>query len=75
MRKYRFFFHYNKPLSKSIGEHRWSVHFRGTCFSTEHIDCEVTTESKVNKQQPYVVMQGFANKLEVTDKGILIRNL
>lgn len=61
MKKYRFFLHYNKPLSKQKGKHMWSVHYKGVCYFTEHIDCQPSTESKVNKTQPYVVMRGMSS--------------
>ncbi len=59
-RKYRFFLHYNKPLSKQKGEHYWSVHWRNKCYFVKNVVCHVPTNSKTNKRQPYVVMQGFA---------------
>lgn len=72
-RKYRFFFHYNKPLSKTAGIHVWSVHFRNKCYISENVECNVTTESKTNKIQPFVVMQGWCNEIkELTDKLIII---
>lgn len=71
-KKYRFFLHYNKPLSKQKGTHLWSVHFRNTCYFTENIECNLPTESKLNKRQPYVVMRGFAEKVEVVDNKLII---
>lgn len=73
MKKYRFFLHYNKPLSKQKGEHIWSVHYRNTCFFVKHIDCQVVTNSKVNKRQPYVVMQGFAKEVVQDGDSITIK--
>lgn len=65
-RKYRFFFHYNKPESIRLGKRVWSVHYRNKCYIVNSIDCHVNCNSKVNKTQPYVVMQGFANSLLIT---------
>lgn len=74
MKKYRFFYHYNKPLSKQLGRVMWSVHFRGTCHMVEAISCLVPAESKVNKRQPYAVMQGFAEAVSVHSKTAVIFN-
>ena len=60
---YRFFLHYNKPLSKQLGEHYWSVHFRNNCMFTREVICTLPTHSKTNKRQPYVVMQGMAKRV------------
>lgn len=54
MRKYRFFYHYNKIAKKM------TVHFRGECILADKLICEAKAESKRNKRQPYLVMQGFA---------------
>lgn len=51
---YRFFFHYNKK------EKKMSVHYRGTCYLTEHVRCRVPCSTKWNEKQPRVVMQGYA---------------
>lgn len=56
---YRFFFHWNKPTSK------WSVHFRGQCLIVDHIECNVPCISKINKRQPFRVMQGFATDVTI----------
>lgn len=63
----RFFFHYNKPLSKQMGYVVWSVHFDKECKFVKAIDCSVPCESKVNKRQPYAVMRGFAKSVTVKD--------
>jgi hypothetical protein len=65
MKKYRFFYHYNKCTK------RLSIHFRGTCHSVDDILCYVTTESKHNKRQPFLVMQGHAAmvRIERDEKG------
>lgn len=73
MKTYRFFLHYNKPLSQQKGVHYWSVHFRKKCYFTTQIECNVVTESKTNKTQPYVVMQGKCREiLEIEDKLIIV---
>lgn len=72
-KRYRFFLHYNKPLSKQKGEHIWSVHFRNKCYFTPHIDCTVATESKTNSRQPFVVMRGMATEIEILEDKLIIR--
>lgn len=73
MRDYRFFYHYNKPLSQQLGKVMWSVHFRHRCFMVESIACFTPAFTKTNKTQPYAVMQGWAKKVIVTrDKTAII---
>ena len=72
MKTYRFFYHYNKPLSQRIGKTMWSVHFRGTCFFAESIRCNVASESKTRKTQPRAVMQGYASFVMKNKNQILI---
>ena len=56
-KKYRFFFHYNKP-HKLI-----TVHFKNTCYLVKDIVCEVATESKWNKTQPHLIIRGKCSNL------------
>jgi len=70
--KRRFFFHYNKPLSKQKGYVIWSVHFKDTCYYVKEIKCKVPCESKVNKRQLYAVMIGFANNVAVIKNTAII---
>jgi hypothetical protein len=73
----RFFFHFNKPASAKAKTPKMSVHVNNKCFIVDKIDCRVPTESKTNKRQPRVVMQGFANtftlvhEIEGTDNMII----
>ena len=50
-----------------------TVHYRERCFPCKNVVCEVPTETKYNKQQPRVVVQGFAREIEVDDVTITIR--
>lgn len=59
MRKYRFFYHYNKP-KKAM-----SIHWRGACYIVKDITCLARTESKWNKGQPQLVMRGFSDDVHV----------
>lgn len=71
-KKYRFFFHYNKPLSRSLGKHMWSVHYKKKCLFAEKIVCNTITESKTRNTQPYVVMEGFATEVVQLNNKIFI---
>lgn len=66
MQLYRFFFHYYR------GKKMMSVHFRGKCYITKFIRCTVPCETKWNKRQPYLVMQGFASHIIHGDDTIFI---
>jgi hypothetical protein len=67
MKKYRFFYHYNK-IKKCM-----TVHFRGQCIlATNKLICEAVTESKKNKRQPYLVMQGFAKDVLSNRNGTVV---
>lgn len=57
IKKYRFFFHWNKPAKK------WSVHYRNKCYIVDHLTCYQQVESKINKRQPLRVMQGFSTRI------------
>lgn len=62
---YRFFYHYNKK------EKKMSVHFNKQCFIAKHIKCDLPTESKYNKSQPNLVMQGFATSVYKDKKDVI----
>ena len=65
-KSYRFFFHYRR---KTKG---MTVHFRGTCIPVTDVECRVKCETKRNKVQPYLVLQGFCKNVEVhCDKAII----
>lgn len=59
MKKYRFFFHYNKIASKKLGIPVMTIHQKGKCYIAHTLNCFVPVSSKTNKSQPYLVMQGF----------------
>jgi len=68
----RFFFHYNKILSKK-GKPIISFHCNDTCYfiSGDKLEINVPTKSKVNKRQPHVVIQGSCKTLYQTEDGRL----
>ncbi len=65
-RAYRFFFHYNKQTGKL------TVHYRERCHSVRNVQCMAVTETKWNKSQPRLVMQGFAVNLIIEDGNALL---
>lgn len=65
-KKYRFFYHYNKKNNKI------TVHFRNTCYIAKNIVCNTSVNSKWNKVQPRLVMQGWCNNISVQDDSITI---
>lgn len=58
MRKYAFFFHYNKPASLKAGRNKLTVHWRGLCMIVDGVNCRVPIVSKDRKSQPRCVMAG-----------------
>ena len=60
MKRWRFFFHYNKQTGNM------TVHFRGQCNSVTYVDCRVPCNSKYNKTQPKLVMRGFAHAVHLS---------
>lgn len=66
-KKYRFFYHYYKQKGKM------SIHFRGSCSVVDHIECHVPCETKWNKGQPQLVMQGFASNVEFINNKAIIK--
>lgn len=67
MKKYRFFYHYRKETGGM------TVHFRKKCYAVENVNCKVACETKFNKQQPRLVMQGFAESVEIENETATIK--
>lgn len=68
MKKRVFFFHYNKPASRSANSPKMTVHYRGACHIVDNIICNVSTYTHHNKRQPHVVLKGkAANILFIED--------
>lgn len=66
MKPKRFFFHFRK----STGD--LTLHWKKQCIPIKDIVCNVPVETKWNKQQPLVVLQGFANNIEIiNDKAVI----
>lgn len=61
MKLYRFFYHYRRSDKKM------SIHFKNQCIPVDDVVCLVSCETKRNKIQPFLVLQGFCK--EVIIKG------
>jgi hypothetical protein len=49
-----------------------TIHYMGVCHDVKDVICQAPCETKWNLRQPYLVMQGFTNEVELTgDKGII----
>lgn len=72
MKKKRFFFHYNKPESLRKGKPQISIHVNKTCIIVDNIECTVPTEGKINKRQPYFVMQGWASDVRIENNKAIV---
>jgi len=66
MKKYRFFYHYRKQTKQM------TVHFRGQCIPTKNVECRAVCETKWNKIQPHLVLQGFCSNVEIQKDKVII---
>lgn len=67
MKNKRFFFHFRK----STGE--LTLHWNKQCIPVKDIECGVALETKWNKQQPRVVLRGFARDIQIIDNKAYIK--
>lgn len=66
--QYRFFYHYFKR------DNTMTVHYKNTCMHSKNVICHVPCETKWNdKQQPHLVMRGWASEVIEKDDHILIK--
>ena len=65
MRKYRFWYHYNKPKSREYKAPIMTVHYKGQCIHTRRILCDTPTETHRRSKQPYMVVRGWANDISI----------
>ena len=70
MRSYRFWYHYNKPLSKRMGRPTMTVHFKDRCIYADNIICHVPTETHQRKRQPHMVVRGFAKTVTWKSRSV-----
>lgn len=67
MKKYRYFYHYYRQYKCM------SVHFKGKCYKTPNVVCNVASETHWNsKSQPNLVVRGFATNIVVEGDKIII---
>lgn len=59
----RFFYHYRKQDKKM------SVHFQGQCIPCDNVVCYERSDTKWNKRQPYLVMEGYTTNVCIEDDG------
>ena len=67
MKKFSFFFHYNKPLSQQRGRNVLSIHFKNACHFVEGLKCNVPIATRNRKTQPRCVMSGMASTIQLLD--------
>ena len=49
-----------------------SVHFKGKCYRSQNVECNVASETHWNKTQPNLIVRGFASKITVKNDKIII---
>ena len=67
-----FYFHYNKPKSKSVGETIISVHFDKVCHFVKNIEVNVPTKGKIKSKAPKFVMTGKTDKFTIKNETAII---
>ena len=67
MRKYRFWYHYNKAKSREYKRPIMTVHYKEKCIHTDKITCDVPTETHRRSKQPYMVVRGWTIGIDVLD--------
>jgi len=70
---YRFFYHFNKPMTQKTGEVHWTVHFRDKCHQVKNILCKVQSNTKANKDQPRGVVQGYCTEVIIDKESATIQ--
>jgi hypothetical protein len=50
-----------------------SIHFKDQCRVVDNVVCEVPCETKYNKRQPRLVMQGFAAQVDIKNNTAFIK--
>lgn len=64
-KQYRFWFHYNKPMSRQMDMAVWTVHWKNKCWQALSIKCNVDTETHERSSQPHAIVRGYAHTLEM----------
>lgn len=50
-----------------------SIHFKNQCIPVENVNCLVPCETKRNKIQPYLVLQGYCTEIEIQGETGIIK--
>jgi hypothetical protein len=50
-----------------------TVHYRGTCIPCTRVVCKAACETKYNRSQPRLVMQGFASDVREENGVVVIK--
>ena len=66
MKKYRFFYHYYKQYNMM------SLHFKGKCYKSKNIICNVPCETHYNNKHPKLIMRGYCKQISIKDNTIKI---
>ena len=67
MKKYTFYYHYNKPASLKFKKPKLSVHFKNTCYIVDNLKCNVPARSFHRKIQPRCVIKGMATSVTISN--------
>ena len=62
----RFFYHYRRATNGM------TVHFKKQCLLCKDVICLVPTETKWNKTQPMLVVQGFASSVRMDGETAIV---
>lgn len=57
--KYRFFYHYRRSTGGM------TIHFKNSCIPVKDVKCLVPCETKRNKIQSKLVLQGFCKEVTI----------
>ena len=49
-----------------------SVHYKGVCYRTQNVECNVASETHWNKTQPNLIVRGYATSISVEENKIVI---
>jgi len=64
-RPWRFWFHYNKPMSRKMDMAVWTVHWKDKCYQVLNIKCNTEAETYGRSSQPHAIVRGKAHMLEL----------
>jgi hypothetical protein len=69
-KEYRFFYHFNKPATKSEGRVVWTIHWRDRCMQAYNLDIRRPTKTRgQTKRQPWGVVVGMASSVVIDNDG------